>query len=307
MACVYWVRLPEHTDIFTEGYVGVTKFTAEWRYRRHVSKAFRNKKNGRFVNAIRKYGDKGLIVETVLIADEDYCYSVEGKLRPTYQTGWNTNEGGEWIGRGISTEAKKHLTKRTSSLWKDDVDFSDRMREVAVGSRVVERPRSGFWRYSRPSPLIQVADVIYIEYVKDPTAYAVEILNRITIQADTANIHSTLCLMRKFAGGWNPTSDKLWLHDFKDLSTDDLPPHLSYPEGWLVCRDNTQVWKCADVIYSLVHMGWTCTQIGGLYGISRNPIRVISKRVKDGWNPNNDPRWKDWVSSLTHKGDNDVP
>lgn len=29
MALVYWLRLPEHTDIFTQGYVGVTTYNSD--------------------------------------------------------------------------------------------------------------------------------------------------------------------------------------------------------------------------------------------------------------------------------------
>ena len=39
MAIVYWIRRPEHTDIFSEGYVGVTSRSLEERIADHVKVA----------------------------------------------------------------------------------------------------------------------------------------------------------------------------------------------------------------------------------------------------------------------------
>jgi len=79
MAYLYWVHLPEHTDIFSQGYVGVTE-NCKNRFRSHK---FKFKEFAQF-----------LISEVILIADNSYCYLIEKKLRPSKNIGWNKSIGG---------------------------------------------------------------------------------------------------------------------------------------------------------------------------------------------------------------------
>lgn len=79
MAVLYWVRLNEHTDIFTQGYVGVTPNFAK-RLKEHKVK-------------FKSMWDK-IVMKTILIADDAYCYQIENKLRPTRNIGWNKAPGG---------------------------------------------------------------------------------------------------------------------------------------------------------------------------------------------------------------------
>lgn len=79
MAILYWAKLPEHTDIFTQGYVGVTtNISKRTRGHRHKFKSVK----------------ESLIIQPVLIADTKYCYEIEEKLRPTKNIGWNKSVGG---------------------------------------------------------------------------------------------------------------------------------------------------------------------------------------------------------------------
>ena len=48
---VYWIRRPEHTNIFTEGYVGVSN-NAEKRWKFHRGSAT----NAHLKGAVKKYG-----------------------------------------------------------------------------------------------------------------------------------------------------------------------------------------------------------------------------------------------------------
>lgn len=100
MACLYWIRKPEHTDIFSEGYVGVTKHTAEERYREHLVKAKGSQKNTKVARAIKKYGSV-LIVETIVISDIDYVIDLENKLRPQKNIGWNIHVGGLYQNKDV--------------------------------------------------------------------------------------------------------------------------------------------------------------------------------------------------------------
>jgi hypothetical protein len=76
---VYWLHFKEHTDIFNQGYIGVTP-NLKKRIREHKFK---------FKNLWEK-----IIVKQLVIADNDYCYEIEKKLRPQRNIGWNKASGG---------------------------------------------------------------------------------------------------------------------------------------------------------------------------------------------------------------------
>lgn len=86
---VYWIHSVEHTDMFTQGYIGITN-NLNVRLRNHKSK----KSNKHLVNAINKHGWDNLIKEVILIAEEAYCLMIEAKLRAEDAIGWNIVKGG---------------------------------------------------------------------------------------------------------------------------------------------------------------------------------------------------------------------
>jgi predicted GIY-YIG superfamily endonuclease len=91
---IYWIRHKDHTDLLTQGYVGVTKNLKE-RLRHH----FKNAKGGyhsdkNLSKAIAKYGEQNIQANLILISNNQYCYEIEKKLRPTPFIGWNMREGG---------------------------------------------------------------------------------------------------------------------------------------------------------------------------------------------------------------------
>jgi len=95
---LYWIRHKDHTDIFSQGYVGVSN-NVKKRWSDHAWKA----QNTHLANAINKYGWDNLVKEVVLIADDGYCLDIESKLRPTNNIGWNITFGG---GMPPSTKGK---------------------------------------------------------------------------------------------------------------------------------------------------------------------------------------------------------
>jgi ribosomal protein L37E len=93
-ATIYWIRLPEHTDIFTQGYVGVSK-NFKGRINEHRRGVVNNNhSNIHLLNAALKYGWENLIKEIVLCGDEKYCYEQENIFRIQEGTGWNISRGG---------------------------------------------------------------------------------------------------------------------------------------------------------------------------------------------------------------------
>jgi hypothetical protein len=89
MTVVYWIRHPDHTDIFSQGYVGVS-MDAEKRFGQH----YKHTQNRHLKFAIQKYGWDNLVKQQVLVADEAYCLDIEQKIRPTNAIGWNCAIGG---------------------------------------------------------------------------------------------------------------------------------------------------------------------------------------------------------------------
>jgi predicted GIY-YIG superfamily endonuclease len=86
---VYWIHNPEHTDMFTQGYIGITK-NIKKRWSDHAKRTA----NNHLLHAIKKYGWDSLVKEVVLVADEAYCLMVEAKLRAEDKIGWNIIKGG---------------------------------------------------------------------------------------------------------------------------------------------------------------------------------------------------------------------
>ena len=149
--CVYWVRTAEHTDLTTQGYVGVTACFGR-RMKEHVKRT----QNRHFWFAIQKYGWDNLVKQQLVIGDEEYCLELEVKLRPKNNVGWNLTKGGgkppilygnkHMVGipawnKGIShsTETKIKLRDATTKLW-EDPEYRQHMSNVKKGRT---SPRKG--------------------------------------------------------------------------------------------------------------------------------------------------------------------
>ena len=80
MAILYWLRLPEHTDMFSEGYIGVSE---------NIQKRIRSHKH-RF----KAIWDK-IVIQLLVISTKESCFDLEKSLRPTRNIGWNKSCGGD--------------------------------------------------------------------------------------------------------------------------------------------------------------------------------------------------------------------
>jgi group I intron endonuclease len=120
---VYWIRQASHTDMFSQGYIGVSG-NLKKRWADHAWKP----QNAHLANAIKKYGWDNLIKEVVLIAEDSYCYDIEAKLRPTENIGWNITFGGGKPpitscnkGKHLSAETRAKISAAVKELMKDPV------------------------------------------------------------------------------------------------------------------------------------------------------------------------------------------
>jgi hypothetical protein len=92
---VYWIRAKYHSDMTSDGYVGVSKDAQKrWMYGHDWAHRKGRHDNPKLANAISKYGWENLVKTVLVIADESYCYELENKLRPSENIGWNLVTGG---------------------------------------------------------------------------------------------------------------------------------------------------------------------------------------------------------------------
>jgi len=94
IAKVYWIRLPEHTDISTQGYVGVS-INPKKRFSTHKNECISKKHaNPHLIYAFEKYGAESMLLEEYFLGLKEECYQKEAELRPTTNIGWNIAPGG---------------------------------------------------------------------------------------------------------------------------------------------------------------------------------------------------------------------
>jgi predicted GIY-YIG superfamily endonuclease len=123
---VYWLRLPEHTDMFTQGYVGISNNTQK-RFSAHK----KSKQNPHLFHAIEKYGFDNLIKQILLISDKTYCLDIEKKLRPEKMIGWNLEAGG---GNPPSLKNKSSFSKGFVP-WNKGLPMSDETKAKVSASK----------------------------------------------------------------------------------------------------------------------------------------------------------------------------
>ena len=116
-ASIYWIHLAEHTDIYTQGYVGVSK-NIDRRINDHIRELTANTHtNPHLKYAFKKYGWDNFVVDIFWCGEEKYCYALENTLRPSKNIGWNITIGGHrgpgWPKGKKQSEATKKKAKST--------------------------------------------------------------------------------------------------------------------------------------------------------------------------------------------------
>lgn len=229
MAELYWIHLPEHTDMFSEGYVGITKHTALQRFKGHKKAANHTKRNtsSPIYNAIRKYGEK-LIVSTLVISTWDYVLNLESKMRPTPKVGWNILSGGEFYQRGQGFKHKPEDIAKMCIL-KRELHSAPEFRSALVDRFLSkELPDLSyldadgapfkFWatRYKLGAcpPLWRNIPELWGMFNKNPKLLSLDAirLSSFYIESNEGWVRK---ILRYFRSGWNPMSDLLYLEDFQ--------------------------------------------------------------------------------------------
>jgi len=212
--------------MFREGYIGVTKHTLSERLRQHKKEAAGGSTYA-VHNAIRKYGSD-LIVQPLLEADEEYCYCIEAKLRPSRHIGWNIAEGGgKSPMRGVTGEAHPNFGKSLSNETRakigvansgrrnglygktgDKNPFFGKRHSVETKDKLRHKP----WEYAKSDKSVWAsADTLYSLFC-ELTRKSHYTLSRMSgLEAS-----KLFAIVQKFKSGWIPSSDLNWLA-FKDI------------------------------------------------------------------------------------------
>lgn len=224
MAEVYWIRKQEHTDIFTQGYVGVTSKTAQDRFKEHIRTAnSKASKKSILHKVIKSVGKENLLVETLCICSEEYAYDVEKKLRPSEYIGWNQIPGGtkppSARGRVMKDSTKNKISlansgppseRKLKALLEHTIFKPGHIRSESSKEFQKESIRKkGPWNnYFSNKDMWKIADELYLDFSAGMTRYS-------TAKSRGFLETSINTIFKYFKKGWVPLEDPHWISEFK--------------------------------------------------------------------------------------------
>lgn len=215
MAFVYWIKIPTHHNIYTEGYIGITSRTVRLRFNNHRYAA-KNGDTTRLYNAMRKYKDL-IEVVTIFEGSLDECLYLEHYYRPSENVGWNNGVGGTAPSLGVKMPdhvkeiLRSHRVGKTASA-----ETRERISKAGIGRKYSEESRKKMsesakavvrypWKNPRANKEIWFkADVIFDIFQKE---------NNITEASKILSCESCklISIFDKFKSGWVPYEDPSWV------------------------------------------------------------------------------------------------
>jgi len=232
-SCVYWIHSKTQTDMFNEGYIGISCKGARTRFTQHLH-AVRSGSNLPVHNAMRKYGDD-IVCDTIVQADYEYCLELEYKLRPTPSIGYNVSIGGTEINRGrvFSAESRAKMSKSqkgrvaseetkirmsVASLARNYKHSEETLklmsnlakkRDNSINISKASEANRLIKPWNKPNASIEVwkiADKVFNRITQDNTIGS----RKLAKEFDTT--YSKLAVIYKnIKAGWNPLEDEDWL------------------------------------------------------------------------------------------------
>ena len=257
LAEVYWIRKQSHTDMFSEGYIGVTSRTAQERYQEHVYAAqCRKGKKSVIHKAIIALGKDNLVVQTVCKCTEEYAYWLENKLRPEPSIGWNVSIGGEKPpgvkGLPVSEETRKKLSEAHKGR-KMHPNSRVALDKANKGRKLSDEQKAAISKFHREN-----SHKFQTEKKRQATI-AMNIARRGEKRSEEYCKVKSEFFKKK--GYWN------------------LP------------RSNKDVWALADKFYLDFLDGLRAQSIAKKYGLGKDALESILKHFDNGWIPLEDDHW----------------
>lgn len=202
---VYWVRLQSHTDIKSQGYVGVSKnyvvrLQKHW-FDSNCSKLHVHK-------AMKKYKEQ-VVSSIISQGDIEYCYALENLLRPEANIAWNSAAGGELA------VSQKGSIKSTETRERIRVKAIGRKRpQHAIDAQAAAMTGRNLWENSAANKVVWAKAKIFRDWVvANPNSSARKMAEVFGI--DNCNPWK---LVDKLRSGWNPSQDTAylnWLADYE--------------------------------------------------------------------------------------------
>lgn len=139
MHYLYWIHLEEHTDPFTEGYIGISR-QPEIRFRQHTTDTA-DKAGSQILRQIVRERDSDCLKHTILetLSNQEDARQQERFYRPKPNIGWNLMMGGgvspDCTNRQLSDETRQKIgssnrkTKSTRSYVSPFKDVTGRYSE----------------------------------------------------------------------------------------------------------------------------------------------------------------------------------
>ena len=94
MYYIYWIRRKNHTDPFSEGYIGFS-CNPESRFKQHLKVSLQENTDSKVYNCIRKYRDELMFDILEEYETKERALEKENEYRPTKWIGWNIAPGGQ--------------------------------------------------------------------------------------------------------------------------------------------------------------------------------------------------------------------
>jgi hypothetical protein len=264
---VYWLHLKEHTDIRSEGYVGITSKTAEYRFDKHCKNA---DKGGEFVihSAIRKHGKDSIFVDVICFTTDEHARWLEKSLRPEPFIGWNMQRGG--IGNPYLTEDQKERQARNRAntlAQKGGLPSGENHHNWKGGCEQWKRKHG-----------------LFIKKDKQETSRRVKQKNREFLES----------------GGIWPSSRPEVKEKFSEVHKQRFKDN-----GWWVnSQANRHMWlSAAKVMLFRKATALPRNLLAEMIGVSPKSIPKLTDKLFSGWNPLEDERWIKFYEQNKAEGD----
>lgn len=207
---LYWIHLPEHTDITSQGYIGITTTDVNKRFIAHKSAA---KTSDHVIHrAIRKYKDK-LCIKILVIGTLEYCLLLENRLRPDPHIGWNSAIGG-LNGNPHTAESRQTMSIAQKAAWTDErrlvFSLSKRGKPISDATRQASKNylknRKPWEHHMANTDFWLKAESYYGLFLEDNLIGPNRLAKLIGVGKGQCRV-----LIKLFRSGWNPNNDPIWI------------------------------------------------------------------------------------------------
>lgn len=229
---VYWLHRPSDTDIFSQGYIGIT-VNPRNRYKTHLCAAKKDK-NHRLYNALRKYDD--FQFQIILKGSVEYCSELEAKLRNKPNIGLNHAPGGRntldgRLNYNFEENVKEKIKRGLKKAYEENSEYRLSVKLRNKGKVLTDSTKQKMsdahknkglmWKNSTADLNVWAhADIYYLAYLKmleecKNKKGRLSFSPRVFEQISGLAVAKSSSILKSFRAGWIPTFDSDWLNTFK--------------------------------------------------------------------------------------------